>query len=93
MGWEDLNKALRKVYPGKRISCDDQKTLKTLQKIIKSRYPYMRKEGIQEVIKKTCADLDAPCEREEFLQRLLNKMNEVPYGILVGKSKFVKNDS
>ena len=53
----------------------------------------MRKEGIQEVIKKICADLDAPCEREEFLQRLLNKMNEVPYGILVAKSNVIKDDS
>ena len=93
MGWEDLNKALRAVYPRKKISCDDKEALQALQKIIKSLYPYFRTEGILQVIKKACAEFDKPCEREEFLQMLLKKMNEVPYSILVRKMKILKNDS
>ena len=45
------------------------------------------------MIEKTCAELDAPCGREEFLQLFLKMMNKVPYRILVGKGNDVKDSS
>jgi hypothetical protein len=90
VGWEYLNKEFRAVYPADKISCDDEKALQALLQVMQRIYPYIRKEGIVRMIEKTCAELDAPCGREEFLQLFLKMMNKVPYRILVGDSKDTK---
>ncbi len=87
MDWEYLDRQLRKVYHKKTISVDDKITLQTLQKIIIHRYPYIRREGILKAIEMTFDSMYEPYWFDEFLQRLTEKMYEVPYKILVGKVK------
>ena len=85
MDWEYLNSQLRKVYHKKTISVDDKQTLQKLQKIIIHRYPYIRREGILKAIEISIESMYEPYWCEEFLQRLTEKMYEVPYKVLVGK--------
>ena len=87
MDWEYLDRKLRKVYHKKTISVDDKKTFQTLQRIIMHRYPYIRRAGIFKAIEMNFDDMYEPYWREEFIQRLAEKMYEVPYKILVGKIK------
>ena len=92
MAWEDLNKELRKIYPLKEISCDDALAIKAVHQTIKKIYPYLTDKGIEQIIEKACYELDKPCEREEFLQRLVQKMNEVPFRIMVNQRSRIKNE-
>ena len=91
MDWEYLDRELRKVYHEDTISPDDQKTFQLLEVILIKRYPYLKHEGIQKAMQLAFDSMYEPYWVDDFLPRLAEKMYEVPYKMLVSKTKKPKS--
>lgn len=87
MDWEYLEEELSKVYHKSTISPDDKKTLDILIGILKKRYPYLKTEGIKKALDKSFNSMYQPYDVDDFLIRLAQKMYEIPFSLLVKRTK------